>query len=338
MIKSFILSLVASIGLTRANTIAYTLNATRESATSYYLYNTDSYFTGKAISENDNDIVFTLSISSPAYFTTSNDNYVYSNNTEDTYIDTEIGGDYVLNPYIFAWSSADFSCSYSYDDRYNQDTTSNPYIMSLNLADNFPYFAVRVDNSLDDSYWNYISNINGGSSYFMKLYLESGISNNFVATAIVRYTPYNGYEDFQSNIYTYSTYLQLDVNNAFVIPTINNGLNFVDAFYINVDIVFTLADSTGGYQTGYDTGYTIGYNDGNGAGYSTGYNNGYNTGFENGSRSGTNFASLLFTIADVPIYYLKSLFNIELFGVKMYTAVMSLLTIMVITFIVKRIV
>lgn len=92
------------------------------------------------------------------------------------------------------------------------------------------------------------------------------------------------------------------------------------------------------YNDGYNTGYTTGYDDGKNDGIQVGYDNGYTQGYGQGQYDGTNFTTLLFSIADVPLYYLKSLFNIELFGVKVYTAVFGLLTFCVVTWLIRRVI
>lgn len=85
-------------------------------------------------------------------------------------------------------------------------------------------------------------------------------------------------------------------------------------------------------QLDYDHGYTDGYNNGQ----NTGYNQGYTAGFNAGSSSNSRLLNLFSSIADTPVLMIRSMFSFELFGISMYTAVLSLITLLFILFIVKR--
>ena len=50
------------------------------------------------------------------------------------------------------------------------------------------------------------------------------------------------------------------------------------------------------------------------------------------------FGELIFNIMDAPIYFLKSLFSFQLFGETFYVAFMSVLTIMLICFVVRKLI
>lgn len=52
----------------------------------------------------------------------------------------------------------------------------------------------------------------------------------------------------------------------------------------------------------------------------------------------TTFSGFFFSIMDAPIYYLSSLFSFELFGVNMFMALTSLLTLMILIIVIKKVV
>lgn len=106
----------------------------------------------------------------------------------------------------------------------------------------------------------------------------------------------------------------------------------VDFYYLS----FSNLMPEGNWQSGYNSGYKTGLKDGESTGYGNGYNDGYQDGLtlsDYGSLGG-----LFGTIADTPIIMIKSLFNFELFGMNVFVAIMSLLTGLIVLYIVKKII
>lgn len=92
-----------------------------------------------------------------------------------------------------------------------------------------------------------------------------------------------------------------------------------------------------GYSDGYNTGYNNGEIDGNNTGFDTGYRSGYTIGFQDGARSGqVSLFSIMGAIVDTPIYLLRSLFDYELFGISIYTALLSLITFIVVLWLIRK--
>ena len=99
-----------------------------------------------------------------------------------------------------------------------------------------------------------------------------------------------------------------------------------------------------GYTRGYNDGHIDGFNDG----YSQGYNEGLTTGNQQGYASGyseglafaqqnASFNALFGAVADTPIVFLRSLFNFDLFGMNMFIIIMSLLTGILILYVIKKV-
>lgn len=108
--------------------------------------------------------------------------------------------------------------------------------------------------------------------------------------------------------------------------------------YFNINVVLNDLSNNDYYNDIYANGYTAGQEDGYQTGYNNGWQVGHDVGYGEGTQSTSRFADLLFTIADTPIYYLKSLFNFELFGINVAIAIMSLLSISIAVYIVKKVV
>lgn len=83
----------------------------------------------------------------------------------------------------------------------------------------------------------------------------------------------------------------------------------------------------------YDVGYDVGVQDG----YSQGYSNGYYQGELYGRSQGSNFYTLLSAIADTPVITLRSLFNVNFFGVNIFLVVTSLFTLLIVIWIIKKV-
>ena len=82
-------------------------------------------------------------------------------------------------------------------------------------------------------------------------------------------------------------------------------------------------------NVGYDEGYDIGFVEGEGSGYQTGYNVGYGEGYNVGQSSSNSFRNLLATIIDTPILYLRKMFDYELFGISVFQALATVISIIV---------
>lgn len=78
--------------------------------------------------------------------------------------------------------------------------------------------------------------------------------------------------------------------------------------------------------------YTSGYSNG----YSNGYTNGYDVGLTDGMNNGVTFFSLFGAIADTPLLMLRSLFNFELFGANLLVVVLSLVTGLMVFYVVRK--
>lgn len=96
------------------------------------------------------------------------------------------------------------------------------------------------------------------------------------------------------------------------------------------------------YQEGYDKGLIDGEAIGNQEGYNNGYSTGYDVGFGNGRNEGIqnannySFLGLFGAIVDAPLTGLRSLFNFEFLGINLLSFITSLLTIALITFVIKK--
>lgn len=106
------------------------------------------------------------------------------------------------------------------------------------------------------------------------------------------------------------------------------GLDLSNAQFFTFSISFTKAGNLLDYTTGYNNGKEDGYN--------TGYGEGYSAGFNDGSSNPSHLLNLFSGIADTPVLMIRSLFSFQLFGIPMYTAVFSLITLLILIFILRK--
>ena len=97
------------------------------------------------------------------------------------------------------------------------------------------------------------------------------------------------------------------------------------------------------YNYGYQAGYNQAVKDEGGiyvdAAYSKGLSEGYDIGFADGnvvSQRG-NFASLVYSVVEAPFNTFRSLFNFEILGVNLLGFIGSVLTLVVLLWIVKKV-
>lgn len=95
------------------------------------------------------------------------------------------------------------------------------------------------------------------------------------------------------------------------------------------------------YNEGYNKGYSFGYLDGvNSVDLQNYYNNGYDSGYSDGLSKGANytFLSLVGAVIDAPVQAFTNLFNFEIFDMNITRFLLSIFTIAIIFFILKKVV
>lgn len=142
---------------------------------------------------------------------------------------------------------------------------------------------------------------------------SSSLTNNLTLLPMNNMLMVNNIDLWKYNTYLNGNQYGLDLSNC-------------SFFHLSIKLLYDEA------VYDYDHGYTDGYNNGQ----NNGYNQGYTAGFNAGSSSNTRLLNLFSSIADTPVLMIRSMFSFELFGISMYTAVLSLITLLFILFIVKR--
>lgn len=174
---------------------------------------------------------------------------------------------------------------------------------------------------------NYVSNYDGDYSdyiYFLFDYNPS-LTLNYVID--ISYLKFDGDNDFATMYYSHinmKDYTSGNFHNFIVAPctTATNLLNDdgYNASYISVNFSYSEGNSDTIYQNGYDTGYSQGH----AVGYTEGQNSTY------------SFFTLFTSIADTPVYFIRSIFNFDLFGLNVGTMIISLLTGILIFYIIRK--
>lgn len=116
--------------------------------------------------------------------------------------------------------------------------------------------------------------------------------------------------------------------------------NLTDLFLLDYT-----TDYNNGYSAGFEAGEKQGYENGEDVGYDNGYKNGKSSGYDQGWKEGLNqglsddpygFGDFAFTLLDMPGRLLANFLNFEIFGSNFAGLVASLLTVMIVFFVVKR--
>lgn len=146
----------------------------------------------------------------------------------------------------------------------------------------------------------------------------------------------NSLEIKSSNITDFSNLSLCDFSNPVVYGSTEGDYNsgFRDGYVKGED---------DGFFEGYDAGKDVGYKEGKDVGYKEGYENGKDVGYNDGKADGYDkgmqdsggFYSMIFAVFDAPIQVLTDMFNFEIFGVNMTAFVISIISIAVISFIVR---
>lgn len=281
------------------------------------------------------------------YFT----QYVYINNTNQSI--------------YYTWSNTNIFSSFagSTNSMLNNMLTNKP----AGLGDNYSSFGYYIDAQYSTTtglrgYYHFVFansgtwRFNGAISlmqwYFFYVYgadyTFNFYDNVFGLTSSNYYDGVTLHGNFADNYNGGYLYTQR-VN--FSADTTHNSLDDISFSFYSCISPRTGATYDDGYNDGYNDGYSIGWSDGysigNRDGIDTGYQDGVTAGYQQGYNQGysdglnistnSNFLNLFGLIADTPVMMLRSLFNFDLFGIHVFTAIMSLLTGIFLIFIIKKV-
>lgn len=224
-------------------------------------------------------------------------------------------------------------------------TFNDFWISTANNTKNLRYYALSLIGGEGSSYYvgDYFSGTrtsNMTGTYWQMGTLSKGVSNRYNMSQMYAVIQCDYTEDIQFDFYGLHNYDEgVAYNDGF-----NTGYDtgYDDGFDTGYD-----TGNTDGYNTGYDDGFVTGYDAGNSEGYVTGYNDGvedgYTDGYSNGYHNGLGMASqgdfntLFAAIADTPIRFLRGLFSFDLFGISVLSIVLSLITGLVVLYLVKKV-
>ena len=253
--------------------------------------------------------------------------------------------DNVTNPVLWLFNVGDegqlsieystpfISFDYYAYDKFNENPTCC-FVLSCAKFDDYYYFTpywrlVSYDNLLNNTLVFEIL-----SSHDLEVEVYQGASDwNKVADLDVN-TQYSfTYSNFLDNVdYTNVGALLLASGLTF---RVNKNINAYWAFRCCTSFN-NLSDTSTAYNDGYSSGYKDGLTDGENSGYQNGYNEGYQSGITISNMG--DLGTLFGLIADVPIMMLRSVFNFDLFGMNVFIAIMSLLSGLVVLYVIKKII
>lgn len=227
----------------------------------------------------------------------------------------------------------------------NSYTKTFPFVNSVNGISE-----TIVNTFHSTAYFNYQFIVypgdmsNGGRPSLDFKSLEVGYYSSFLSNVD------SDYFGFPSSLFAsndnFIIYSFTDTNNwRFVFSfrsniTFNESIGYkYDKFYNFNSVNFSDNEI---FQNGYDAGYNLGLDEGTTEGYNNGYSTGYDVGFGNGRNEGIqnannySFLGLFGAMIDAPLIGLRSLFNFEFLGINLLSFITSLLTIALITFVIKK--
>lgn len=206
--------------------------------------------------------------------------------------------------------------SESYDIIFNDYLNNDMFVSRLYYyTNNINRFTYQFSFFLKKPSTTVFNNLSLNSTF----YLDGSTSSIFIEYYLNKYSYFLDSnilrtEDFQ---FTYSNYYNLNNFDYFVfdLPSIS----------------FTVPLDTADFNF---TAYK--YNDDYFNGYTDGYTNGYNSCNNSNNNNTYSFLDLFTSIADTPIIFLHGLFNFDLFGISMFAIFGSLLTGIIILFVIKK--
>lgn len=233
-------------------------------------------------------------------------------------------------------------CFKSRDALHTGPTSSGPMIGNQ--------YGFGMSFGVDESLRDYLQNIPDGASFTLfnfgvyntsrnnNIKIESTTFCPFLVNLGFSITTYFEFYDSNGALFEHATYTfafnlweeeHLSVQNIYLI---DDAIADADSAYVTTTVSYsavnfqTLEDIA---QDAVDNAYVDGYNSGYGTGYTNGYNIGKNDGYALGSSSNSIIRNLLGSIIDTPIIYLRKLFGYELFGINLFGALTTVISLIV---------
>lgn len=270
-------------------------------------------------------------------------------------LNSPLSYDYALNIYSFKLVVSSVSLSgynidlyaniyFDFDKSYSSNIFMNSSDFHVNTTGYFNVIKLKDHNNTYTKLAYLIIPGDNGATFNMKS-LELGYGKSFFQNVS------NDYFGFPSLIGSpeydnYMIYSYTDTSNWKYIFAFPSSVTLNDNNSIKYNIFYSLASVDFSdnqiYQEGYDEGYNRGLALGTTEGYGNGYDTGYDVGFGNGRNEGIqnannySFLGLFGAIVDAPLTGLRSLFNFEFLGINLLSFITSLLTIALITFVIKK--
>lgn len=248
------------------------------------------------------------------------------------------------------WKEATYTVYWSYSGVAESSSTFTPsFIQGGVVFPNFTelFFDVKVDEELEHDMVDY---------YYVRIQIPDSSAFNYDSTGIFISGSYpllgstfrtvDG-KSYTSGTFTSSAGERLMIGGQYPRNLIVNEivLNMNGYSYnANVNTAFSLYCSDTVYSNGYAAGYADAMNSNADSFTQTAFRKGYNEGYDHGFADGNvvategNFASLVYAVVEAPFNTFSSLFNFEILGVNMLGFVGSLLTLVVVLFVVKKVV
>lgn len=233
-------------------------------------------------------------------------------------------------------TSADLRYQDTYDEGYNAYEFGTQGESHYEINKYFTYTVVQANtSSIGYSIYDYTPNSQGGNREIAQIVLHG--SDSPIGTGGISVVKRSRYLSINAELNIHISYINTDFGTEETIKNFDYTFNLWDTLSNNYFVYDTGYDSTydlrittftlhlldfdqtkdtwvaEGFDTGYDDGYGIGYNDG----------------FTLGQGSGNSFQALFSVLVDTPIVFFRKLFGYELFGINLFGALTTIISLLV---------
>lgn len=331
----------------------------------YNDYGTDQYSLGyqAGIEQGETNVV-----SNP------NDYNLY---TENQYINNASYSDFIENQISSVWVSQPILNNGYYTDNWVKINNSNLiinegtiqldtlYANNNNIDGIRIYFKTYLTNDLPLSFNNILNESDYQyTSVYLKCFIDlpnnnindginntcqttPGLSNNNPNYLGLEYNYlvnninyFDALEQTGDPLYSYYNYLKyncLEISNYTTSP---NSLNYLNGTLNTINYDISSINLTS-YNMGYDKGYQYGQKANQQAEYNRGYTAGYDDAeqlYVDTSGNGNTLVGLAGTILFSPVQMMKEIFNFEILGVNLAGFILSIITLIVVAWLIKRLI
>jgi hypothetical protein len=206
------------------------------------------------------------------------------------------------------------------------NTNQTDYLFKLNKY-------ISLDSNLIFNFSGVVNSELNNSTYVD--FYKDNLSNSIFRVSYAELINYNGdlKRLVEDRYLTYPIFnyikLSIDTDSSTGLALMRSNTSLTSINVANATINYNV-----GYNEGYEIGYTEGSNTTNETSYNLGYNAGYSYATENASEN--SLVGVVGAVATTPVTILTSIFNFEFLGINIAGFILSIITLFVVIWLIKR--